>query len=512
MTNVISKNNRIAKNTILLYIRMLVIMAVTLYTSRVVLKVLGVEDFGVYNVVGGVVTMLSFLNSSLTTSTQRFLNYEMASNDRKSLRVVFSNAEIAHIIIAVISAIMIEVIGLWLLYNKLDIPSEQFNAALWVFHFSVLSFFITVISSPYNAAIIAHERMDIYAYFSIVEVFLKLFSVYLLYMIPYNKLIVYGFMNLLVCVIIRIIYNLYCYKNFTECKGAHVLDLRILRKLFGFSGWMIFGCISDTLSKQGVNILINIFFGPALNASRAIAVQVQSAVNMFVTNFMTAVKPQIIKKYAAGQYESMYKLVFSSSKMSYYLLLILTVPVLIYTKNILTLWLVNVPEQCVIFTRLVLIELLITAAYTPIAQVNQASGKIKRYQIAIAVIYILNFAFTFGAYKIGLPAYYTFVVSIIMSIIGLFVRVFILKIENHFPAKEYLIKIMLPLIPTTSIIYVLQYALKYFSGGISFINILPIILIGATVSCVIIYFVGLNIQERNFIKSNIKLAYNKFKK
>lgn len=512
MSTTASNNNRIAKNTILLYVRMLVIMVVTLYTSREVLNVLGVEDFGIYNVVGGVVTMLSFLNSSLTTSTQRFLNYEMANNDAKSLRTVFSNAEIAHVIIAVISAIMIEVIGLWLLYNKLEIPSEQFNATLWVFHFSVLSFFITVISSPYNAAIIAHERMNIYAYFSIIEVLLKLFSVYLLYVISYNKLIVYGALNLIICIIIRMVYNLYCYKNFEECRGKRILNIKILKQLFGFSGWMIFGCISDTLSKQGVNILINIFFGPALNASRAIAVQVQSAVNMFVTNFMTAVKPQIIKKYAAGQYESMYKLVFSSSKMSYYLLLILSVPVLIYTKDILTLWLVNVPEQCVIFTRLVLIELLITAAYTPIAQVNQASGKIKRYQIAIAVIYILNFAFTYGAYKIGLPAYYTFVVSIIMSIIGLFVRVFILKIENHFPAKEYLIKIMLPLIPTTSIIYVLQYALKYFSGGISFINILPIILIGATVSCVIIYFVGLNIQERNFIKSNIKLAYNKFKK
>ena len=331
-------------------------------------------------------------------------------------------------------------------------------------------------------------------------------------MIPYNKLIVYGFMNLLVCVIIRLIYNLYCYKNFAECRGAHILDLRILRKLFGFSGWMIFGCISDTLSKQGVNILINIFFGPALNASRAIAIQVQSAVNMFVTNFMTAVKPQIIKQYAASQYESMYKLVFSSSKMSYYLLLILTVPVLIYTNDILTLWLVNVPEQCVIFTRLVLIELLITAAYTPIAQVNQASGKIKKYQIAIAVIYILNFAFTYGAYKIGFPAYYTFVVSIMMSIIGLFVRVFILKIENQFPAKEYLIRIMLPLIPTTGIICVLQYILKHTSCEESIITILPNILIGTIVSCIIIYYTGLSKRERGFIKSNIKLAYNKFKK
>ena len=491
---------------------MLVTMAVTLYTSRVVLNVLGVEDFGVYNVVGGIVAMLSFLNSSLTTSTQRFLNYEMAQDDKTSLRAIFYNAEIAHLIIAVLSAVSIEIIGLWLLYNKLDIPETQFEAAVWVFHFSVLSFVITVISAPYNAAIIAHEKMSVYAYFSIIEVVLKLLIVYLLYVIPYNKLIVYGALQLLLCILIRIMYNIYCHKNFVECRGAHTFKPEILKKLFGFSGWMIFGCVSDTLSKQGVNILINIYFGSVLNASRAIAVQVQSAVHMFVTNFMTAVKPQIIKSYAAGQLDSMYRLVFSSSKLAFYLLLVLVAPILMYTDKILEIWLINVPEQCVIFTRLVLVELLITASYTPIAQINQASGKIKRYQIAISVIYVLNFILTYIAYEMGMPAYFTFIVSIAMAVFGLFARVYILKIENNFPLKEYLTKIIIPLIPPTIIICLVQYILKSSVNAESLIGILATILLATIPTCFIIYFMGLNNQERGFVNNNIKAIYNKVKK
>ena len=350
-----ANNTRIAKNTLLLYFRMLFSMVVALYTSRVVLNTLGVEDFGIYNVVGGIVSMLSFFNSSMGTSTQRFLNYEMGRNNNEGLRNVFINAVNAHYLIGIVTVIGLETVGLWFVYNKLNIPVEQFGAAVWVYHCSVLSLFVSIISTPYNAAIIANEQMGVYAYYSIIEVVLKLLIVYLLVVIPYNKLIVYGLLSLGVSLLMRILYNVYCIRNFTECKYQWKWNVQLMKKMFFFSGWMLFGCISDMLSKQGVNVLINIFFGPVFNAARAIAVQVQAAINNFVINFMTAVRPQIIKSYSAGEYLHMYRLVFSSSKLSFYLLFVLTTPVLIYTDFILQWWLKQVPEYCAVsYTHLTL--------------------------------------------------------------------------------------------------------------------------------------------------------------
>lgn len=506
-----SNNKRIAKNTILLYFRMFLTMAISLYTSRVVLEVLGVEDFGIYNVVGGIVAMLAFFNSSLATSTQRFLNYAIGRNETENLKTIFSNAKIAHILIGVITIFIVEIIGLWLIYNKLDIPKHQFDAAIYVFHFSVASFFITIISSPYNAAIIAHERMDVYAYFSIFEVILKLLVVYFLYVISYNKLVVYGILQFSLTLIIRFAYNWYCTRNFYECKGKYVFSITIFKQLFVFSGWMIFGCVSDTLSKQGINVLINVFFGPALNASRAIAIQVQSAVNVFVTNFMTAVKPQIIKSYAAKEYEGMYKLVFSSSKFSYYLLLLLSLPILYYTEYLLMLWLKNPPEQSVIFTQLVVIELLISSSYVPIAQINQASGKIKNYQLSISVIYILTFMLSYILFYIGKPAYYTFIVSIFFATLGLFVRLFVLKYENKFPVKEYLFKVTIPLIVPTVILFCIYYVIKQSLNNVSVSSFVLSVIAGTILSIFIIYCIGLNNTERVFLKKNVMSIYKKIK-
>lgn len=503
MSNQISNNNtRIAKNTLLLYFRMLFTMAVSLYTSRVVLNTLGVEDFGVYNVVGGIVSMLSFFNSSMATSTQRFMNYEMGRNNSNGLREVFVNAVNAHYLIGIITVIGLETVGLWFVYNKLNIPEGQFDAALWVFHCSVLSLFVSIISTPYNAAIIANERMGVYAYYSILEVVLKLLIVYLLVVIPYNKLIVYGLLTLAVGVIMRILYNVYCIRNFVECKYKWNWNMPLMKKMFFFSGWMLFGCISDMLSKQGINVLINIFFGPIFNAARAIAIQVQTAVNNFVTNFMTAVRPQIIKSYSAGDYQHMYRLVFSSSKLSFYLLFVLTTPVLIYTDFILQLWLKLVPEYCVLFTRLVLIELLISSAYTPIAQINQASGSIRNYQIAISIIFLVSFALTYMLYKIGLPVYSTFIISVALAVVGLFVRVAILKHDNGFPAATYLLKVMLPLLPVAGLALIIPIVIYKYTE-INIITILFNSLAGLLSSIVVIWLFGLNKVEREFISDKI---------
>lgn len=281
--------------------------------------------------------------------------------------------------------------------------------------------------------------------------------------------------------------------------------------MFFFSGWMLFGCISDILSKQGVNVLINVFFGPVFNAARAIAVQVQAAVNNFVANFMAAVSPQIIKSYSAGEVQRMYRLVFSSSKLSFYLLFVLTTPVLIYTDLILQLWLKQVPEYCVLFTRLVLVELLISSAYVPIAQINQASGKIRNYQMAISIIFVVNFALTYILYKIGMPVYSSFVVSVVLAFIGLFVRVIILKYDNGFPASTYLLHVMLPLIPVAGLALVVP-ILIYVNIETTFLTFVLNCLVGLASSVIVIWTLGLDKVERDFITEKISSKIHKNRK
>lgn len=505
-----NSNSRIAKNTLLLYFRMFITMAIYLYTSRVVLNTLGVENFGIYDIVGGIVSTLCFFNSSMATSTQRFLNYEMGQDNSKALREVFVNAVNSHYVIGIIAVVVLETVGLWFVYNKLNIPARQFDAALWVFHCSVFALFVSIISTPYNAAIIANERMGIYAYFSIVEVILKLLIVYLLVVIPYNKLAVYGLLTLAVTVVMQTLYFMYCFKNFKECRYMWNWNGRLMKKMFFFSGWMLFGCISDMLSKQGVNILINIFFGPIFNAARAIAAQVQGAIYSFVANFMMAVRPQIIKSYSAGEYSYMYRLVFSSSKLSFYLLFILATPVLLYTEFILQLWLKIIPDYCVLFTRLVLVEILISSAYFPIAQINQASGKIRNYQMAISAIFLLCFIVTYILYKIGMPVYSTFIISLVLAIVGLFVRVYILKRDNDFPASTYLLKVMLPLVPVAGLSLVIP-VLIYNYTETTFLIFVFNTFIGFVSSVIVIWMCGLDDAEKGFITEKIKSRFYKIK-
>lgn len=509
--NTSANNKRIAKNTIALYIRMLFTMAVSLYTSRVILQTLGVEDFGVYNVVGGVVSMLSFFNSSMATSTQRFLNFEMGKGDSLALNKVFINAINSHLFIAIITAIALESVGLWFLYNKLVIPKEQIDAATLVFHCSVISLFISIVNTPYRASIIANEKMGIFAYFSIIEVMLNLLIVYALVVIPYNKLATYGALTMLSTIASSALNFQYCIRHFKECRYVLSIDIGLIKKMLLFSGWMLFGCLSDMLSKQGVNVLLNLFFGPVFNAARGIAIQVNTAVNSFVANFMTAVRPQIIKSYSAGDFSHMYRLVFSSSKMSFYLLFLITTPILLYTEFILQLWLKQVPEYCVLFTRLVLIELLISSAYVPIAQINQASGKIRNYQLAISIIFLVSFVFTYILFKIGCPAYSTFLLSISLAIIGLFVRVLILKHDNSFPAKQYLLKIMLPLLPIATISLIAP-ILVMLQLKTSFASFLLVTIIGFISSITTIWLLGLDSAEKRMITDRLTALRNKIRK
>lgn len=503
MTTQQENTKRIAKNTLMLYVRMLFGMLVSLYTSRVILQTLGVENYGICNVVGGVVSMLSFFNSSMATSTQRFLNYEMGKGNQLKLKEIFSNAINTHVIIGIFVVLILETVGLWFVYNKLNIPSHQFHAAIWVYHCSVLSFFLSIISTPYGAAIVANERMGIYAYFSILEIVLKLLIVYLLIALPYNKLIVYSSLQLCITVIMRVVNNVYCVKNFKECSYSYIFNKKLVVKMFTFSGWMLFGCISDLLSKQGVNILINIFFGPVFNASRAIALQVQGAVGAFSYNFLFAVRPQIIKSYSSGNFDYMYKLVFSSSKMSFYLMLICIAPVFICTEYIMNLWLGMIPEYSVLFTRFVLFELLIASAYEPIAQINQASGKIKNYQLTISVLFFLIFVVTYIFYKLDFPVYYSFLISLVFAVIGLFARIMVLKKINSFPATTYLYKVILPLFPVIIITILPSLWISYLLPN-NFKSLVLVVVLVFVCALPSIWFIGLNKVEKQFITNKIK--------
>ena len=505
MANTAVNNKRIAKNTLLLYFRMLFMMVVSLYTSRVVLNALGVEDFGIYNVVGGVVAMMSFFNNSMATATQRYLNYEMGKNNTKTLNDIFSTSVICYGIIIILALLIAETFGLWFIKHKLTMPNNREFAAFWVFQFSILTFIFNMLSVPYNAAIIAHEKMSAFAYISILEAIGKLTIAYLITISPIDKLIFYSILICCISIIIRLIYTYYCRIHFSECKLKWIWNVNILKNLFGFSSWMLAGTLSQMFSTQGINIIINIFFGPIYNAARAIAMQIYGTVNGFVANFMTATRPQMIKSYAQGDINYTYKLIFSSSKIAFYLLFILSVSILFETQNILNLWLKRPPEFASLFTQLILIDLFITTAYSPIAVLSQASGKIKIYQLTIMICFALIFIMSLIAFKLGCKAYSTFIILIIIDFIGLFVRLIVLNKTVGFPIHKYLKETMLPI----AIVFILTllpcYLIQNFLKGNGLTYFIARILSYISCTLLIIYSIGLNKNEKKSIHKMIHL-------
>ena len=312
-------NKRIAKNALMLYARMLLLMLIGLYTSRVILNTLGIEDYGIYNVVGGIVVMFSFLSNSLSTASSRFITYDIGIGDFSKMKKTFGNIVTIHLLLAGIILILGETIGLWFVLNKLQVPENRMTAALWVYQFSIFSFVLNIISVPYNASIIAHERMKAFAYISIMDAILKLVIIYLLIIIPYDKLITYAILFFCIQLLDRIIYGIYCVKNFEETKARISLDKQLFKKIFGFSIWTMNGCLAVAGYTQGLNILLNMFFGPTVNAARGIAVQVQNIVQNFCNNFLMALNPQITKSYAQNNLKYMHQLVKVSSKFSFLL-------------------------------------------------------------------------------------------------------------------------------------------------------------------------------------------------
>lgn len=441
----VSNNKRIAKNTLFLYFRTLFTMAVSLYTSRVVLDTLGVDDFGIYNVVGGIVMFLSFLNTSMANATQRFLNVELGRNDKDGIKRIFSNALIIHFFIAIIVVLLAETIGIWFLNRHMNIVQERLDAANYVLQFSIATMVTTIISVPYNAAIIANEKMSAFAYISIVEVSLKLILVLLLVHSPVDKLISYAALMFVISIIVRMLYGIYCKRHFEECRAVSLKpEKATIKQMMSFSMWTIVGSLTTIGHGQGISIVMNLFFGVVVNAAYGIANQVNQVVNNFVNNFMTALNPQIVKTYSANQLQEMHNLVARGCRMGFFLVLFFIVPITIEAPALLGLWLGKVPEYTIAFVRLILIITLFNSFSSPLSAAQGATGNIRKYQLVLTSLGLLHIPLAWLCFTQGLNPNYAMYVywgivileqlfritfvsrSICMRIIP-FVRVFVLR-------------------------------------------------------------------------------------
>ncbi len=451
MSDTSINNKRIAKNTLMLYVRMLLLMAVSLYTSRVVLDKLGVTDYGIYNVVGGVVALLGFLSGAMANAVQRFLSYEIGRGDKESVRNVFSVSVQAHCLIAVFVLIIMEIVGVWYLNTHMNIPNERLSAANWVLQCTLFATMFSIVQVPYNAIIIAKEEMGIYAYISILEAVLKLAIVYLLGLWNFDRLKLYSLLTMVVTVIILTIYHIYCVRKYEEANFKPSKDFKTLKDITSFAGWNMFGELAWVFSIQGVNIILNLFFGPEVNAARGIAVQVNGAVSRFVNSFQTAVNPQIIKGYASDQYEETKTLLFRSTRFSYYLMLLLSLPLILNMDFILRIWLKSVPEYTGAFCKLVLISTLISTISNLLPQIARASGKIRTYQIVVSAFLFLNFPLSYLVLRLGASPLATMTVNIAIQTILIAVRLLLTKNMVKLSIKEFVKQVLCPILAVSII-------------------------------------------------------------
>lgn len=501
-------SKRIAKNTLLLYFRTLFILLVMLYTSRVVLNTLGVTDYGVYNVVGGVVAMFGFINASMSSATQRYITFALGKGDMKRLQTVFSTALQIHFIIAALIVVLGETVGLWFMYTHMQIPAERMDAAFWVLQCSIVSTVVMIVSVPYNADIIAHEKMSAFAYISILDGILKLAVVYVLILFRFDKLILYAILLLAVQVFIRFCYGRYCNRHFPESKYLHVWDKKLFKEMTGFAGWSMFGNLASVLFSQGLNMLLNVFFGPVVNAARAVAVQVQSAIQQFVGNFQMALNPQITKTYAKGEMDEMHKLMFRSARFSFYLLLLLSLPVLFETNFVLTVWLKTVPENTVIFLRIMICTSLIYTLANPMIIANQATGKVKKYQAVCGTILLMILPVSYVCLKLGCPAYSVFIVHFCMEAVTQIARMIMLRPLIGIRLRDYF-KNVYSRVFIVVVLSVIVPSLVYESMGDTVARFFIVCVVCVLSVGTVAYTAGLSRNERVFVRSKAVAMINK---
>lgn len=491
-------NRTIAKNTLMLYARAVLMMLIGLYTSRVILQALGITDFGIYNAVGGVVGMLGFISSSLSNATSRFITIAIGQGNQEYTNRTFGNLKIIYYGLCVIVLLLAETIGLWFLFYQMSIPPERLDAAFWVFQYSVLSTLLNFICIPFNAAIIAHERMSAFAYMSLLDAILKLAVCYLLWVIPFDKLIAYSTLLFGVGIIDRVIYAVYCRSRFEEVKARPKLYKAQFQEILKISGWSMSGNIAWILNTQGINLLLNVFFGPVVNAARGIALQVQGVMGQFITNFQTAINPQITKSYACEDYQRMHLLLMSSSKFSFYLMLMMSIPVYIKAPVILQWWLGTVPDNTVVFLRVILIYSVFNTLTNPLWISILATGKLKRYQLYDNSIQLLVLPVSYLAFKMfHADAYWVFVILLVSELIEIGIRSWITLPLIHCSYIYYISKVLLPtvLVAALSPIIPLIFVPLIEEG---LVNLVVIAISSLISTCLCIYVFGLNSNERQY--------------
>lgn len=453
-------NKRIAKNTLYLYVRMLFVMGISLYTVRAILGILGVVDYGIYNVVGGVVTMFAFMNKTLSTSSQRYFSIAIANNDQIELKRVFSLNLTVFSLIGIIIFIILETIGLWFVNNKMTIPDDRMFAANVVYQLSIISMLFHIVMIPYMALVIAHEKMNIFAIVGVVDAIGKLVIVFALMIGSFDKLILYGILVLFLTLGNLLWYLFYCRKHYIESHYRWYWNRNEAVELLGFSGWHFLGTFSSNCRSQGINILLNLFFNPAINAARAVAYQVYGAAQQLVSNFFTAVKPQIYKSYASRRYEDLYKLINRSTMICTFFLSLLVFPLMSNTQMVLGLWLKEVPEYAVIFTQLVLLNGLVDSLNLPMTAAALATGKIRKYELWLSTITFLNIPISYVALKLGAPPYVAMLVSIALSCVCVVVRALLLKGMIQFPVKQYFLMALKVLVVTLAMVFFVKEVIR----------------------------------------------------
>lgn len=497
-----NRGKRVAKNTALLYLRMIIVMMVSLFTSRVILAKLGVEDYGIYNLVGGVVAMFGVLSSSLVASVSRFLTYDLGTGDIEHLRKTYSISLIVLTIMAIGIALLIEIIGVWFLNTQLNIPAERMQAANFVLQCSILSFVVGIIVTPFSALVVAHERMGVYAYLSLTDVFIKLAILYALSFFPFDRLETYAVLLMLAGFVTPVFNFIYCKRKFNEAQFSFVWDKDLIRQLGAFTGWSVFGQASWMANTQGVNMLINMFFGVTLNAARGIASQVEGGVQTFVSNFTMAINPQVTKSYAAGDLEYMRKLIFVSARLSFCMVLFFAIPICLEVHQILVLWLKTVPPYTEIFVQLTLLNMLAMMLTNPLTSAQNATGHIKKYSIVMSSTTMMVFPLTYIAFKLGLPPFSTYIIFFIVYFSMIFFKVWLVKGFIGITYKDYLVKVVLRtlLVALTSLALPLFLRINMASSPLRLIVVSL-----ASIVCTLFftYGIGLFASERTFVNQKI---------
>lgn len=507
MSEQVTNNKRIAKNAMALYFRMIVTLLIGLFTARIVLNALGVVDYGIYNVVGGFVAMFSLVSSSLVSSVGRSLTFELGTGNKEKLKRTFSTSVLVLIGMSVILVVLLEGIGIWYLNNKMVIPVERLSAAHWCFQLSILTFILGLVNTPYSASIISHERMDIYAYFTILDSVFKLIICYAIVHSPIDRLVMYASLLCFINVVNQIIYVVFCKRHFEECRFKWIFDRKLFREMFSFAGWNFIGCSAAVLRTQGATLLLNWAGGPAVNAANGIANRICDIVNGFVTNFTQAFNPQITKRYAAAEYESLMKLLIYGSKYSYYLLFLLALPIMFNAHFILKLWLGIVPDYTVAFARLIIIFMLAEAVSRPIITAKNATGRIRNYQIIVGGILLLMLPLSYIGLKLGMSVEVVPFCNALTAVFAVFARMYMLR--GDFPewsSRLFIHKVLINVIVVSLVASILP-LVSYIYIESEWINFIVTSLLCVICTSLSILYIGCEKQERETILVKSKKVF-----